>query len=332
MRSLQIFISSQEQDLEPQREISETVIESMEMTPIRFEHTLVPQAVQPREAYLKAVDSSDLFVLLLWQKNSAAVIEEYNRAQRRGKPVLCLIKTINTNYSESRSKELEDFIARVKDDGYSSSNFRTLRELQTQLRRGIGLTLGRERSGQFHASSKEDLFTAGTELIERARRRVILMAKTPLTLVGTRPYDGSTEPDAWEKHQLAALDLLMKATSNGGAIPFRCIATVPSMRADLVAGGAGFRERVKQRLSNFYLRTAEPGSGCELRWVVGDPPSAISYLVVDDSFLIWLSDGTGESVWMQAKNARMATALDSISVRISRLLPDLGEIHRALEL
>lgn len=330
MKPLRIFISSREQELEPERETAETLIESLGMLPVRFERTSVPQPTAPHEAYLKEVESSDALVLMLWQKHSPAVVAEYNCAHRRGKPVLCLLKDLKSAYEESRSPELEGFIRLVNRDGHSSSHFRALRDLQEQLRRGINFALRPESTGQFHASSKEELFHVGTELLERASKRVILMAKTPIPLVGTRPYHGMSEPSSYEQAQQDAFtSLIHDASSEGGQKWFRCIASIPSMRADLLKEGPLFRERLKQRLGDFHERM-RPSSRCELRWITGEHPSAMSYLVVDQQILVWFSDGSGESLWMKTRNERMAAALDRISAQATRL--DLSEIHQRLEL
>src|SRR5262245_35251435 len=124
MPSLNVFISSRELEMEPEREIAAEVVDNISMMPIRHEISLVPQPVAPYEAYLAGVDRCDLFVLMLWKTRSAAVVEEYTRARRRGKPILCLVKSIKSENGETRDSDLAAFIQQVAADGWSMSSFR----------------------------------------------------------------------------------------------------------------------------------------------------------------------------------------------------------------
>lgn len=326
-----VFISSREQELEPEREMAEMTVEAMGIPAIRFEIDLVPQPTAPRTAYLDGVDSADLFVLILWQQSSPAIVQEYTRAQRRGKHILCLQKNLRTDYGESVSPELRKLMDDIARDGHSSARFRTLKELQEKLRQGIVLALGRMDAGRFHATKKEDLFVAGTELIEAASERVVLMAKTPIPLVGTRPYDDSRSPIGYERQQFEAFDRLIEEAVGGTGRHFRCVATKPNMKKEIADGGPPLRNRAKDRLGLCHAKSQAPGSRFQLLWVEQHLPSAMSFLVADDSFLIWLSDGSGESVWMQARNERMAMALDTISKLDSKPTP-LEDLTRFLEL
>jgi hypothetical protein len=329
MRVPQVFISSRERELEPEREFAATVIEAMGMAAIRFEANLVPQSATSREIYLDGVNTSALFVLIIWQQDSDAVINEYKAARRRGKPIMCLKKDVRLDYGESRSPRLQEFIQDVESDGYAAAPFRTLKQLHEQLRQGLVLSLAPHDSRGFHATGKEELFTAGTELIEGARKRVVLVAKTPITLLGTRPYDESQEPARHEQQQLEAFDRLIDEAAKGHKV-FRCVATKQNMQKALAEHGVKLRDRAKRRVINCFDKVLLPQSNFELRWMDGQLPSSISYLIADDDFLVWLSDGTPDSVWFNAKKERMAMALDRISLAGStRLSPE--EIHHFFE-
>src|SRR5579863_2839699 len=56
-------------------------------------------------------------------------------------------------------------------------------------------------SSPFQASGKRSLFLKGTELVRLAKHRVALVAKTPIILMGPRPYDGSSPPISYEQEQ-----------------------------------------------------------------------------------------------------------------------------------
>ena len=53
----------------------------------------------------------------------------------------------------------------------------------------------------FQSSGKQSLFEKGTELIKNAQYRVALVAKTPIPIVGTRPYGEPNHSISYEKIQ-----------------------------------------------------------------------------------------------------------------------------------
>ncbi|NES82597.1 MAG: CHAT domain-containing protein [Moorea sp. SIO2B7] len=80
-----------------------------------------------------------------------------------------------------------------------------------------------DRQTPFQQVSSEELFERGTELIKTAKKRVALVAKTPIPLVGTRPYGEQFDSYPYELAQLEAIEsIIFKAIS--GKIVFRCVA------------------------------------------------------------------------------------------------------------
>ncbi len=330
---MDVFVSSREQELEPEREIAAETIRALGLRAVLFEEHLTPQPSEPHDVAMKAVSHADLFVLILWQQYSQAVVDEYKAARLHGKPILCLRKRLRAEYHESLSAEMSDFIAMVERSEHSTKQFRTLQEFKEYLRQGIVLALSSAATVLFQATGKKELFNAGTEIVERARRRVVLVAKTPIVLVGTRPYD--QEPLEHERRQLEAFNALIVEAAGGGGRSFRCVATMQRMQNELAGEGPSLRalrNRVKHRIGDWYDKTLASTSRLHpLRWITAHLPLAMSYLVADDRFLIWLSDGSNESVWIQARNERMARALDAISVDGSTD-QSLDEVHHLLKL
>ena len=311
MSKVRVFISSRETELEHEREIAAKTVEGLAMQPVRFEKELVPQGVLPQEAFLSGVDESDIVVLILWRQFSDAVLWEFRQAKRAEKEILCLVKTPED--SETTDSGLQNLMREIKDGAYSIARFRTLSQLEDLVRQGIALALARRMRSPFQAMGKEQLIKRGTGLIERARTRIVLVARTPIPLVGTRPYDESRSPVSFEQDHLRAFENVIEGASSGSSRSFRCVGSIGAIASDAKSGSRQFRARIVKRLEYLYEKADAAGSRCEIRWVPKENLRPMTYLVADDYFLIWLKDATREDISISDKNDRIAGALDCLS-------------------
>lgn len=162
----------------------------------------------------------------------------------------------------------------------------------------------------FQASGKRSLFLQGTDLLRRARNRVALVAKTPIVLVGCRPYDDSQAPFSYESDQLDLYRDIVRISAAGKAPDFICVAS----RSALVDEVATHRNtslpvRVQENCERLQAEESRAGSRVKLRWYDGAAP--MTFLVCDDDFIIWFKDSSGESVWITAHDEVIARALYS---------------------
>ncbi len=164
----------------------------------------------------------------------------------------------------------------------------------------------------FQASGKRSLFLKGTELVRRARSRVALVAKTPIILLGPRPYDGASSPISYEAEQLATYQDLINQSCTQGTPDFICVASRACVLDELREyKHTELPRRVRENYKQLHacVKGVRLSSGMRLHWHEGAAP--MTFLVSDDDFMIWFKDGSGESVWITAHNEVIARALYS---------------------
>lgn len=162
----------------------------------------------------------------------------------------------------------------------------------------------------FQASGKQSLFIKGTELIRAATKRVALVAKTPIVLVGCRPYDESDLPISYESEQLETYRTLTRKCLSENRLEFACVAARGAMVEALRKyESTGLSGRVRENVQQFYADEQDSRARVRLRWYEGSAP--MTFLVADDDFIIWFKDSSGESVWITAHNEVIARALYS---------------------
>lgn len=315
-----VFISSRERELEPEREIAARAVRALGMDPWRLEVDGAPQFnVNANDAFLQGVEQADLVVLLLWKEFSEPVRKEFDRARTEGKEVLCLIKEIRKDWNEKRQKKLAEFIRVVRNSGCTTTNFRSLSDLRKRLIQGLAICFQKKLQSPFQAAGKEKLFRTGTKLIEESKKRVILVARTPIPIVGTRPYDGSRQAFAFEEDQLRLFEKLIEEAECGNKRSFRCVSSLHAMSSTLLEHEdtcPNLRTQVRERVHKFYAKSSTKGSKFELRWIRKGDHRPLTFLVADDNFLIWLNDGE-QDVWITWPSERISRALDVLSRDIS---------------
>jgi hypothetical protein len=165
----------------------------------------------------------------------------------------------------------------------------------------------------FQALGKRTLFMRGTELMKGAQERVALVARTPIPLVGTRPYGSVNHTANYEKEQLDCFWELMDRSLTESKPQIRCV-TCPTGTAEVIktVNSDSFNELVISNLDKFY-EYIEKNEFCQLLY--SKCPSSLTYLVADDNFIVWFKDGAGESVWITANNDSVADALYDLANR-----------------
>jgi hypothetical protein len=171
----------------------------------------------------------------------------------------------------------------------------------------------------YQSYGKSNLFTAGTALVLDAKHRVILVAKTPIPIVGPRPYDGSSEPPYYEREQYDVYANLIERSAKAHDLEFICIASLPALQVDIAnvvdSQRATFRDRIRHNLERIFAAEALPGSRCQFRWAPENLLTTV--LITDENFLLWLKDDKGESVCFTAKSPLVADALAYQAIELS---------------
>ena len=162
----------------------------------------------------------------------------------------------------------------------------------------------------FQSYGKTNLFEAGRALIVDAQKRVILVAKTPIPVVGPRPYDSdSSASPYYEREQFDAyIHVIEKAAT--GILKFICIGSTSALTEDIENLGENcsiFCTRIENNLRKFMDAQDQIGSQCEMKWT--NEHLFTTFLVVDEKFMIWWKDEKGESVFLQAHSSLLSDAL-----------------------
>ena len=195
MRKIRVFVSSSLSELECEREIAQETINHLNMEPVMFED--FPAMDKPLEnAYIDEIKKSNIFVAILWKDLTDPVEKEFNAAYELGIPMLLLVKMIT--YRESRTQRLDSLL-----NGSTKANlreglqvvpfrkkFRTLKELRKELKEGLmNLLSDRYTEPALTTTSNEVTSKMALNLIQNAKKRLLLIVKTPQILLGLRPYD-----------------------------------------------------------------------------------------------------------------------------------------------
>lgn len=219
MRKIRVFVSSSLLELESEREIALETINQLNMEPVMFEQ-LPAMDKNLENAYLDEIKNSNIFVAILWKDLTEAVEKEFNTAIELGVPVLLLVKMIT--YREARTQKLERFLSgntqTELNQGFQyvpfRKKFRTLRELERELKEGLmNLVSSRFTEPALTSTSIETTWKIAINVTKNAKRRLLIVVKTPQILLGLRPYGSEQKnylEEAFFKAVEAWIDLLKK--------------------------------------------------------------------------------------------------------------------------
>lgn len=224
---------------------------------------------------------------------------------RKGKPKAAtdLLGVVYVDISENRKaaakRQLRAWVSMINEEEHEDE---------------LILPLERLRS-PFQALGKRTLFLCGTEMLKGANRRVALVARTPISIVGTRPYGEKQHVANYEKEQFECFWQLMEHSLREGKPQIRCVACAVGISEELKnINSTMFRQTIIRNLEKYYIYV-EKNSECQL--CCSRFPSSLTYLVADNDFIIWFKDGAGESVWITANNDSVADALYDMTTRNS---------------
>ena len=279
---MRAFISSRTKELEPEREIAAETLLSMGFEVAMWEKTPATSKL-PREVFLKEVERSQIFILILWKEYSENVVEEFNRARRMDIPILAFVKKIEDD--EKRQDELSTFISERLQ--YRWKEFRKLKELRERLREAVMTTLFEHFKKPFLSHTRKELYELGEDIALSARRRVVLLARSLILITGPRPYM-SDDPIFYEKTHHETLSKLVEKARKGD-IAFSAGYLINPTKEE-IALNPNMKEYVKKNLSYLLLCTQEVGSKFSLltpplEW---NPP--FTFIIGDNRFAIWFKD------------------------------------------
>lgn len=199
MHKIRVFISSSLTELESEREIAQETINKLNMEAVMFED--LPAMDKTLEsAYIDEIKKSHIFVAILWKDLTEPVEKEYTTAIELGIPILLLVKMIT--YRESRTQKLDRLLnGNIEDNSKNvlqvvpfRKKFRTLNELHEELKDGLmNLISERFTEPALTATSNEITSKTALNMIQNAKRRLLLVVRTPQILLGLRPYDSKNK-------------------------------------------------------------------------------------------------------------------------------------------
>lgn len=141
LSQLRVMISSTVEDLEPERDVANGAIRSLDLIDIRAE-TFGPVSHPPKAVCAFFAEQCDIFVMIIGERygyimsEGISVVEfEYNTARRENpRKILVFVKE-----GVDRDSELTKFLQRVEDfdDGYFRELFKTPDDLKEKIQRGI---------------------------------------------------------------------------------------------------------------------------------------------------------------------------------------------------
>ncbi len=195
MGKIRVFISSSLTELESEREIAQETIAQLNLEPVMFE-SLPAMDKTLENAYVDAIKEAHIFVLILWKDLTEAVEREYNVANEYGIPILMIVKI--PTFREARTQRLENLINIAANQNLQSNNhivpfrknFRTLSQLENVLKEGVMKLVSDRFTEPVLTTTNVDLILeTNLNMVQNARRRLLVVAKTPILLFGPRPYN-----------------------------------------------------------------------------------------------------------------------------------------------
>jgi hypothetical protein len=194
MGEIHVFISSSLTELECEREVAEKTILGLGLKPVMFE--ILHAMDKPLEnAYIDAIKGSQIFVLIVWKDFTEAVEKEYNTAVECGIPILLLAK--KPTFRETRTERLDSLINVAAKSAKTGNvkyvpfrkNFRTLAEFEHELKEGVmKLISDRFTEPVLTTTNIDTICETNQNMIQNATKRLLLVTKTPMLLLGVKPY------------------------------------------------------------------------------------------------------------------------------------------------
>jgi len=314
-RQISVFISSDMTEHEYDREIAEEVLTDMIFNPILFE--LFPAMnMSPSESYTEGVRDCDIFLLLLWKSLSSGVLEEYNEAVKRSKPILMLVKSLAGN--EKRTPELTTFLKKFDPNSrerpprrVTYHKYRSVAELKTAVRESVAAEITKFYREPVYTMARNEMYELGTSIIQYAQRRLYVFQRTPSLILGARPYIADdSKKYAYEREFADVLKKWIganyKLADKEFVYLFSARATEKEIRGEPLAEHAKHLTRVKSNVRQ--LKKIEVESSRRFRIEPLDVPMSGPLIVGDNRYAIWVL-GEDQAVAISQENKGISDIL-----------------------
>lgn len=315
MKKINIFVSSDMNELEYEREIVQEVLQEMNFNPILFE--IFPALNQsPSEAYVDEVRNCDIFVIILWKYLKPAVFVEYTEAVRSNKPIIILVKSLIGN--ENREVELKTFLDKLSDSVPHQmlrrtvyKNFRHFLELKHAIKESVIYEITKFYKEPIHTLSREEMYELGKLIIKYAQKRLFLFQKTPSLILGARNYLATdSNKYIYEMEFLKSLEIWIEENYKIADIEFLYFFSLNATREELkkhdLLSNAKFVARLKDKIT--YYKNIEVQSGYRFRIGTIDIPISGPLIVGDNRYALWLL-GDDDAVSISQENEKISDIL-----------------------
>lgn len=176
---------------------------------------------------------------------------------------------------------------------------------------------------------RKELFLSGESIVRAAQNDLVLCARTPVPIVGTRPYDETSDPSDHELTQLDAYEQALASLSASNSKRILLVGCVSSLAKDLNMYGVQFQARVKSRLESLYAQAGLYKPRLVIRWTVEE--NVPTFVSGDSDLIIWFKNNDGENVWFHCSNIEMSRTLRQFALRMSTEM-SLSDIFNKLKI
>lgn len=192
-------------------------------------------------------------------------------------------------------------------DAYNSTKKRSAEKELKRWARGVTKIKREMNTTRLFAQHKKQLFEHGTDIISVAKNRVRLFAKTPVPIVGPRPYEVEDSSQySYERDQFAAYWKIIERAA-AGELSFALGASLTCFAEELKGRSLDFKESIKEKIRLLYEMKARPGSKISLHWTEDRNPT--TFVVGDLESILWFKGHNSDNVWFRDGSAEVADAL-----------------------
>lgn len=328
---LPIFISSRLDECAAERDIAREVANQLGFAAQLWED-FPPQFRPERETYETHIDTCFLFVLIVWNDLSPVVERELKRAKREQKPILAFVKDApGIEGHKPRDPRLQQLIDQDL-RGLTYTTFHTITEFRDRLRKALTDHLIWSVQKPVTFPSRRVLYAVGADLATRAKRRICLVARTPILLLGARPYGSPTPLDFEKQHYDSLREAVNRAAQ--GEVDFFCAYLAVATRQEIEH--QSLHQLATANLTELFHLTVQEKQGSH--FILASYPSPeetiaqFTFMVGDDHVAIWFKDPAtpDEDVSISFRDKRVADALCRLAENVSKknnlqgLLQDIG--------
>src|ERR1043166_2652469 len=105
---LRVFVSSKMEELAPERQAVKKALDAVKVDAWEFEHDAGARPESIQNAFLKEVETADLYIGLFWKGYGDYTIQEFEHARKLGKD--CLVYEKRSDLDGQRDPKLQAFL------------------------------------------------------------------------------------------------------------------------------------------------------------------------------------------------------------------------------